>query len=468
MTTLIRSIPEVHATEAAVKGFGGWAATTPGRLRLWAAGVWVCAILFGWITQVAIDRHRREMQTIGKDSAPSIIAAQTIKWNIADLHGDVVLQYLGTPAEAADAERLARLRRTKVTDGLLTAAQNITYGDAERVPIGNLLDSLSDYDGAVARAGVRRDKDRPAAIASLRTADQIVHDRLYPAADALDKANREALDRGYTDEQAASGWATAVFVAMALAMTGILAGAQLGIRRRTHRHLSPMLVAATLLTIAWAANIFTALRAESHELKVVKQDCYDSIIALWQARADGTDAQANLGLAVLDPESADAAGKLFDRETANLAKLSNGQTFESLTPQVERGEIPDSFTGYIATELRNITFDGEKEAADAMFNGFARYVAAAGEVRVLDGRADHDAAVRQCLGVLPDQARGAFDSFDHSLEKTLQINQDEFDRAVERGFADVGGFTFWNVLVVLAVAGLAQWGISRRLAEYRR
>jgi hypothetical protein len=57
---------------------------------------------------------------------------------------------------------------------------------------------------------------------------------------------------------------------------------------------------------------------------------------------------------------------------------------------------------------------------------------------------------------------------DAAAMKTLQINQGEFDRAVERGFEDVDGFALGNVLVALAVAGFAQWGISRRLAEYRK
>lgn len=444
-------------------------ATTPGLLRLFLAGIWALTVLFSWSTWIAVERHRREIQTIGRDSAPSIIAAQSIKWNLADMHGNVIRQFLGTPDQARDAANLYRQRRANVTDGLLAAAQNITYGDAERVPIRNLMNGLAGYDEAVAQASAlaSRPRGEEMAMARLRNADAIMAATLVPSAEALDKANQDALDHGYSQEQSLSGHSTALFVICSLVLITVLVGAQGLLQRRMHRRLSPALIAATLLTIVWTCSSFAALRAETHDLKVVKEDAFDSIGAMWRARADAYDAQSHLALSLLDSASAPAAKEAFERDSSSLAKLSGGLTFEALQPLVDRGEVPELFQGYIAAELRNITFEGEREAAVEMLQQYAHYIAVVRGLRETDRRGEHPKAVALCLGDSSDQARGALTAFDAALAKVLDINQKEFDRAVVRGFEDVDGLGFWIIAVGLITALLAHFGLLQRLKEYR-
>ena len=106
-----------------------------------------------------------------------------------------------------------------------------------------------------------------------------------------------------------------------------------------------------------------------------------------------------------------------------LAKRPEGLSFDGLVAQVVAGSLPDGFQGYLAAELRNITFPGEREAAVEMLKTFARYIALDGEIRRLENQGDHAAAVTLCIGYAPGQSNWAFARFDEALGKTLDINQ---------------------------------------------
>lgn len=445
----------------------GALATTPGQIRLAMAGIWVLALVFACATWLALDRHRQDMQTIGRDSAPSIIAAESIKWNFADLHGNVIRRFLGSPQQASDAAAAVHELRTNVTNQLLVAAENITYGDAERTPIRDLMNGMASYDDAVAQAVALHDHYDGTNFEHIRDAEQIASGTIIPAAEALDKANQAALDNGYTEQRTAAGHATALLIVTGVMLLAALAGVQILMQRRTHRWLSPALAAAALLTLGWTCWIVTAVTAETHDLKVVKEDAFDSIGVMWRARADAFCAQSHLSLSLLDPTVSRAARESFDRETSRLAALPDGVTFDQVQNAVSGGGLPPAgFQGCIGVELRNITFDGEQDAANQMLARFAHYKAVAERVREAQSSGNRAAAIALCLGDGNDQARGALKAFDEALNHVLEINQQAFDQAVERGFQDVGGFGPWNIGVALAIAILTYTGLSPRLREY--
>jgi len=244
---------------------------------------------------------------------------------------------------------------------------------------------------------------------------------------------------------------------------------QLLLLRRTHRRINPALAAATLLTLAWGCYLVGSLQAETHDLKTAKQDAFDSIGAMWRARADAYAAQSNLSLALLDPASAARAEQAFHQETDKLGTATDGSTLASILGAVDSANgaaVPDAFQGYIATELRNITFDGELDAARDMLRRYVDYMAIARSIRDANQRAERPAAVALCLGNTPHQARGALAAFDTALSRVIDINQTEFDHAVDRGFADVDGLGIGIIFVTLITGLAAQFGVAQRLREY--
>lgn len=185
---------------------------------------------------------------------------------------------------------------------------------------------------------------------------------LMPAADALGQANQRALESAYERQRSESAWGSASLCFFALILLATLIVAQGFIQLRMHRRISPLLLLATLVVGFQVIATLGRVTAEAHDLKVVKEDAFDSLAQLWHARADVADAQGQLTLSLLDPRFRQTAAESFDADMARLASIPFGETADSLAAQVDRG-LPQGFTGSLAAELRNITFSGEKEAA---------------------------------------------------------------------------------------------------------
>ncbi len=439
-------------------------AATPTVLRTGLAAVWLTALLAFLAVFLGARNLRQGMQTIGRDAAPSIIAAQEIKLNLAAMHGQAARILLGdaNAHTAYDAGQLA------ATDGLLDAATNITYGDAEKIPIQDLLNHLWSYEGRVARARVLHDWGGDAKTASLgyyRNADDLMHRTMLPDADALDKANLDHLTQGYADEQGYAGWSVAWVVLAGLALLGALAALQYYLYRRTRRVFNPLLAAAAVAAFVGLLMTVAAFWNEMGLLKRAKEDCFDSINALTKARAIAQDGQAAVLGRLLDPDHAADYQWAFEANVSRLVQVPPGMSSQQLVATVnglklmqgaESAKLPAAFKGYLADELRNITFDGEEQAAKDSLRTYLHAV-------------DVDRSARQpadALGDGPDQAAGAFTAFDQAIGKTLQINQKEFDSSVNDGFAALSAFDFAPPIVALSVALLAFLGLRPRLKEY--
>jgi hypothetical protein len=424
----------------------GRLSTTPGRLQLALAGTWLLALVFLLAVLAAVHDHRQAMQTIGKDSAPSIIAAQDIKASLAAMHGHAAEILLAKPGMATGARSTCEERRLKVTEGLLTAAGNITYGDAERTPIRTLLNELGHYQAVFAQAQALQERGDAGFLGRHREADRILHDVLLPAAKDLDQANREALDESYGRQKRSSWFGQMGVLASAAALLACLGATQVFLFRRMRRIVNPALAAATVLGAGFFAYTLGALWLEMALLKTAKEDAFESIHALWKARAVAYDAHGDLLRARLDRDQAPAYTGKFNEKRALLAQFPGGVTPEALPATVGPNKVPAGFKGYLAAELGNVTFAGEGQAALDTLRAYLRWVAVA--------------------HAHPAQGAAEFAEFDKALGQTLKINQDEFDRAVERGFAVLAGFDVWAPLAALGIAVLATLGLRPRLREY--
>jgi len=117
---------------------------------------------------------------------------------------------------------------------------------------------------------------------------------------------------------------------------------------------------------------------------------------------------------------------------------------------VRKNDVPSGFTGYLADELRNISFPGEQGSANAALRSFAAFVAADAEAR---------------RGGDLEAATVAFDRLDADLKHVTAINDSEFQKAVERGAQDLAGFDLINPLATLGIFVLAAFGLRPRSQE---
>jgi hypothetical protein len=447
------------AARGAGVGLTRW--STPALLRIIVGASWVGALLLFLAAFHTLAEMRQAVQTIGRDTVPSVLAAQDIRAALVDMDANAANDLLAGPGGMAAAREAFESRRQTVARRLLDAAQNITYGDEERVPIGVVADGVGTYLQRVAQAQALQPQDPAAALGVYREATAQMHQALLPAADALDAANASHLETAYRERRAAAGQAMIlVYLIGGVLIVGLVA-AQVFLLRRTRRLASPPLVAATLIALLFLLRLGTAFGAEMDHLKVAKQDAFDSLHALSQARSIAYDANGDESLFLLDRERAAQYEQAFASKTGQIA---NAPDFDQAVAAAERGAV--AFNGFLADELRNITFPGERDAALATLRAFGQYLAIDREIRALEQSGQHEAAVALCVGTAEGQSNWAFDRFDAALGGTIDINQQAFDDAISSGFADLQGLDLLAPGAALAIAVLAWLGIRPRLGEY--
>jgi hypothetical protein len=389
--------------------------TTPQILKTGLAGIWFSSVLLMLAAIMGARSHRHAIQVVGKDAAPSIFAAQQIRAALARMDANAATELLGGK-DAAAAKVAFEQRRTEAVSAIVAAAENITYGDKERKPIFTLALGLGTYTAAIQTARDRREAGDKSFLAAWREAAGFMDSTLLPAAAALNQANLDALEETYLAQATSSTRVLALLVLPALALGAVLFFLQIFLLRRMHRILNPLLFLATLTAFVFVVYSGQRFAAANRDLKVAKEDAFDSIHTLWQARAMGYSASGDQSRALLDP----AQRAVYDRDFA--AKTST---------------IADD---YLAKELKNITFTGEREKAEHTVAAFTEYRAAKSEA--------------------------AFAQFDEALRETLRVNQDAFAGAVSSGFRELDGFDVISPVMAFIISLLAWLGLRPRIHEY--
>jgi hypothetical protein len=430
---------------------------TPRRLRAYQIAIWVFAGLLFLMGEGTLGRARGAMKTIGRDSAPSIIAAQEIGSALVDLDANAANYLVGTASQRADAIRTYEARRVQATSRLVDAAQNITYGDAEKVPIHTMLEELGRYFELFAEARYRHDAgDEKGSLEVYRNATNLMHTKIVVAANQLDRANRTYMDDVYAEQKRASQGAEGLAVALGGALLMALVMAQLFLLRKMRRLLNPALAAATVIAFGFIVYLVNAFGDARSDLKIAKEDAFESIHALWKARAIAYDANGDESRYLLDRAHADDYQAAFDARVHDL----------TTTPAAKTAGRAGSFQGLFADELGNITFPGEREAAEQMIARYAEYYEIDRRIRQLEKMGNHAAAVELCIGSLSNESNAAFGRFDDALMNVVKINRDEFDDAIARGDAALGRAEWLDPVIVIAIALLSWLGLRARIREY--
>jgi hypothetical protein len=289
---------------------------------------------------------------------------------------------------------------------------------------------------------------------------------LLPAADDLDKANNDVLEREY-ESKSTSSLVARLFAGFAgvLALAA-LAAAQLYLSRRTRRTLNPALLAATVLALWLTSYAFTGMGSEEHDLKVARQDAFTSIRALWRARALAYSANGAESRSLLDPLHAGEYEAEFVTRSNALARIPPSLSAARVVAAARAGSATPGFTGLLADELNNITFQGEREAAAQTLEAWERYMAVAGQIQTLERSGQHQHAVEISIATSPGEPNSAFAQFDRALGTTLKINEDAFHAAVDDGFSVLLNMELKAGIAAALIAILIAIGLAPRIREY--
>ncbi len=302
-------------------------------------------------------------------------------------------------------------------------------------------------------------------------ADAIMQTKMLPAIDRLIAVNQRELDEAYQSDRTAAkvSWML-VFVTGAV-LLGAIAGLKFLLFKHMRRFVNPPLLAAAVLAAAGCLWALIALWESAANIKVGKQDAFDSIAALEAARAIAYDANGDesrwllLKMNTGQPAQIQSYADSFQKKAKAIAEYPGTPNDVQLRAEIDRTQkAPAGLKGYLADELNNITFSGELSAAEQALQTFLDYLKIDQRIRALK---DLQQARDLCLGTKYGQSDWAFDQFDQALGKTIKINRDWFDSSLKDGAGWLAGLDWLLPLgLALAVSLLTFLGLRPRLREY--
>ena len=124
--------------------------------------------------------------------------------------------------------------------------------------------------------------------------------------------------------------------------------------------------------------------------------------------------------------------------------------------------------GYFGVEFRNITFTGERAAAEKTLAAYQVYERDDRHIRALNRSGDLRAAIAFDTSYAQGNSNYAFTQYDNALAGLIAINQRAFDGAISAGQQDMNDWTSYipaaaaALIIVLVLAD-----VRPRLAEYR-
>lgn len=426
--------------------------STPSRIRGALGLIFVLSALLFATGEGTLSRARVALRAIGNDSAPSIIAAQEINASLADLDANAANILMGTRAQQQAASNTFETQRVRLTQRLVDVAQGITYGDAEKAPIVAIFEGFGRYLELVAEARFRMTHGDPkGAVDSYLVASSLMHQKIIPAGNELDATNALSMRIAYETQRSADMHAEEGVGIFGAALGLALVGLQYFLARRTRRIFSLPLVAATVLTLIFTLLLVSDFGAVREDLRIAKDDAFQSIHLFWQARAIAFDANGDKSRFLLDRTHA------AEHEAAFTKKVALLTTHPELTPP---------HGGLFATGYANVTLQGEGDAIYEVCDAFARYYRIDDRMRKLVLGGHLDEAIELGIGTQADESNAALANVERALERLIAINRAEFDRVLERGDRGLKQAELLDPAFAIAIALLAFLGARPRLREY--
>lgn len=470
--------------------------TTPEVYK--AATVWILSstvLLTGAIAN-AVMSQRSAVNAVGFETTPSIYHAQRIRDSVADMDANVANLLLVPIGQNPDAEKVYQDRKKKLSLLLTRAAENITI-PSEQTLISDISLNLNNYIEKVQEAKIFHDQGkREATLKAYREAERIVDGVLMVKADELDQVNFKALQESYDN---GNRWAVInqlLVVLLGAVVVGSLVGLQILLTKWTNRRLNLGLLAATVIATVFILDTLFRLVSSSNLLKVAKVEAFDSLHILRKARSTAYSLNADESRYLLDSQFSTLHQENFFSKVTQLTFIPNGPSPKTqpdrysseLRKIVNMPDAPSQsvIKGAFATQLQNITFDGERKATQTMINDFLNYFDIDQKIRTTSKREE---AIALCTG----KSNQFFDVFLESNQKVMDININAFDTSIYKAltYLDVNGVSksilpvdmvsdtapngqnkgldfFWikALFITGAIAGFTVYGIRSRIAEY--
>jgi hypothetical protein len=297
---------------------------------------------------------------------------------------------------------------------------------------------------------------------------------ILPAARSLTSANAAALSSAYQAKRSAALQGVAWLLVLGLVLVAVLIGLQIYLARRCRRLLNPALALASLAAVVLTILGAVGLGEQATHLRVAKVEAFDSILALTEARAVSYDANADESRFLVDPGRAAFYQQSFLAKSDELVDLPGVGIFHydaalATAMAAYRANNADvRFGGYLGAEFRNITFVGERAAAQNALATYQVYERDDRHIRALNARGNLRGAIAFDTSYATGNSNWAFTQYDNALVSVITINQNAFNAAIAAGQQGLRGWTgLIPAITVLLILALVLAGVRPRLVEYR-
>ena len=466
-----------------------WArlADTPSRLRGMLAGVLVLTVVFGLVCWRADSGAQSTWTTVTGSQAPQVIDAGALYQALTDQDAQTANILVDGSDPTLAANRATALKtytadRISADRALQAATLSAAGNTAVQNALADVLDGMGGYDDLAARAmelnehaGAGSGHPDPAALTEYRQATDLMQGTLLPAANRLLNADNAAFDDGYDTRRAdlstAEVWTAVLGGLLLLSLLGL----QLWLLRRYRRIVNPPLAAATLLAVLLLGLACSLYPAERTQLHTARRDAFDSVVALDRARAVSYDANADESRYLLDQDRRAQYQQSFFNDSQQLADLAPADSvftydapLQAAVSDYRADHARIDFGGYLGAEFHNITFTGERAAAEATLTAYQKYQLDDRHLRSLVGSGQLGAAIAYNTSLAPGGSNADFALYDAALTKVIGINDAAYVKAARDGSSELSerlplllAGSFVTVLLCLL-------GARPRLAEYRR
>lgn len=471
---------------------------TPNQLKILTAGLVLLGLLLGLVSALGLNRDSASLSSL-KSRTTEVSATSDLFYELNDMDAQAAnLLLVGYhPAAGFAVPRTVDAAASQKTYEQDRKAADADLEQIARNPLltaqaSSLLDNLGDYEADIAQAfyiDQQAKSQQPAtppaaALAEYEKASSKLLHSLLPASLKITKTDSDAVDASYSsDHSAVALYGYAVLGLALLTVVALLLGNRY-CARRFRRRLSWLSVGAVVALVIGLIGLSTQLGEAGH-LHVAKQDAYDSIYALDYARAMSDNANADESRWLLEDLDSAFQTSYFNEisgvggvNSVSAADAASDPTsfYNALSSAVgalrlnaPANSVSDvAINGNLGTELKNVTFPGEAQAAYNAVKAFDAYVQDDGKIRADATGGNLAAAVAFDIGTEPGQSNADFGAYTKALDTVIQINTTQFDAAVSAGQSGVGGgaWAIWVIGELLLLAFVVQAGYLR-LREYR-
>ncbi|MBE3074221.1 MAG: hypothetical protein IMZ75_04635 [Actinobacteria bacterium] len=401
---------------------------TPGRLRALALLAVAVSLIFAvaaFSTFGASDDALRR----GGANAAQLVRIQAIHTNLVRADADATNAFLVGGLEPAD-------QRANYTSSLAQASRLIAQAaraqPADGPALGALNSSVLTYAGLIEQARATNRQALPVGAQYLRVASSGLRSDALPVLDALVKANDARVGAEF---DAATGASGALISGGVLALL-ILLGGMGWLSLRTHRYVNVPLAGATAAVLVTLVVGSISLASVSSRVGTVRDGSYAATLATARARIAAFDAKSNESLTLI----ARGSGSAFEKAWVSSSDIVTAQSAASARLSNDAASMGGLWQGYADTHTR---------------------------IRKADDGGRWEDAVNQAIGNDPQSANAKFDAFDARSGAALTSNSRAVSDSLDAPRTWLPFAAWLGLLVGIAAAVSAWWGVSLRLEEYR-